>query len=246
MIIKCKNKIFQYFRKNFIIINKSIYKKNRKFSELDILARKYGTDKRTNDNEEAIYHGYTDVYDKLFSPKKKLCKNLLEIGVREGWSHKMWYEFFPNAMIYGIDNFSDVVYESIDFEIDQIENDRIKIFIGDQSDHEFLEISFQNIEFDIIIDDGSHRSWHQQLSFKYLFPKLKSGGYYIIEDLSCAEGLREFREYDDIRSSTPEWIRSIQRKHFFSYYFSSEESEVFSKNIKGAYFVGELGVIIKK
>jgi hypothetical protein len=37
--------------------------------------------------------------------------------------------------------------------------------------------------FDIIIDDGSHASPHQQLAFKYLFPKLGAGGVYVIEDL---------------------------------------------------------------
>jgi len=38
-------------------------------------------------------------------------------------------------------------------------------------------------ELDIIIDDASHASHHQQKGFLELFPKLKSGGLYIIEDL---------------------------------------------------------------
>jgi len=37
--------------------------------------------------------------------------------------------------------------------------------------------------FDIIIDDGSHASWHQQLTLRTLFPRLEKGGLYIIEDL---------------------------------------------------------------
>ena len=39
------------------------------------------------------------------------------------------------------------------------------------------------ISFDIIIDDGSHYSPHQQKTLGYLFPKLKAGGLFIIEDL---------------------------------------------------------------
>jgi hypothetical protein len=38
------------------------------------------------------------------------------------------------------------------------------------------------VEFDIIIDDGSHRQSDHQISLAYLFKKLKSGGIYVIED----------------------------------------------------------------
>ena len=37
--------------------------------------------------------------------------------------------------------------------------------------------------YDIIIDDGYHGSKHQQISFNVLWDSVKSGGYYIIEDL---------------------------------------------------------------
>lgn len=38
-------------------------------------------------------------------------------------------------------------------------------------------------DFDIIIDDGGHTMNQQITSFKILFPALKSGGIYVIEDL---------------------------------------------------------------
>lgn len=37
-------------------------------------------------------------------------------------------------------------------------------------------------EIDIIIDDGSHINEHVIETFKFLFPKLKNGGIYVIED----------------------------------------------------------------
>ncbi len=38
-------------------------------------------------------------------------------------------------------------------------------------------------QFDVIIDDASHASHHQQTALGYLFSHLNQGGYYIIEDL---------------------------------------------------------------
>ena len=39
-----------------------------------------------------------------------------------------------------------------------------------------------NSELDIIIDDGSHINEHVIRTFQYLFPKLKPGGIYVVED----------------------------------------------------------------
>jgi hypothetical protein len=213
-------------------------------NDLDIFARKYGTDKRTNDpGKPPIYHGYVEIYHELFKNNRNSIKNFLEIGVREGWSHKMWYDYLPNANIYGIDNFADNVYKNINFKKEELENDRIKIFIGDQSDETFLDWNFKDIIFDVIIDDGSHCSWHQQLSFKYLFPRIKVGGYYIIEDLGVC-GIREFRQFDDIRSSTTTWLNSMKRNNFFSYYIS--DGSKYMQDIEYVNIIGELGIIKKK
>ena len=41
-------------------------------------------------------------------------------------------------------------------------------------------------DFDIILDDGGHKMDQQITSFRVLFPILKSGGVYIIEDLGTS------------------------------------------------------------
>jgi hypothetical protein len=46
---------------------------------------------------------------------------------------------------------------------------------------------------DVIIDDGSHASFHQQLMFKHLFPKLRPNGTYVIENLHWQPGEFEQR-----------------------------------------------------
>ena len=137
--------------------------------KLNELAIKYGTDKMLSK------HGYVREYAKLFSKFENDNVKLLEIGVREGWSHQMWYDYFQNGTIYGID---------IDTNCKSIENDRIKIEIGDQGDTGFInQYCVANGPFEIIIDDGSHMIKHQILCFNELFKYVKSGGYYIIEEL---------------------------------------------------------------
>jgi hypothetical protein len=208
-------------------------------NELDELARKYGTDKRTNDPGQRIYHDYTIPYYDLFKDKKLEYKNVLEIGVREGWSHMMWRDFFPNATIYGIDNASECLPSIVD------EENRIQILICSQDDKEKIEEAFAGITFDLIIDDGSHMSWHQQKTFSFLFPKLNPGGFYIFEDLGVCYG-RQFREFDRFDSSTLGWLEAVRNGILFSFYIDEETMNNFYDSIKNITIAGELGIIEKR
>jgi len=137
---------------------------------LDELGLKYQTDKAST------CHNYLQYYEMFFSPLKDKVKNLLEIGVWEGASLKMWKEYFVNADVVGID---------IE-DKKQFNSERIRTIICDQSSHSQLMNLFDlHPSFDIIIDDGSHIGEHQLISFNTLFPLLKSGGLYCIEDALC-------------------------------------------------------------
>ncbi len=144
--------------------------------KLNELGIKYGTDKST------LSHGYLSDYETLF-PDRNAVKNILEIGILCGkwWKHskskypslKMWAQFYPSATIYGFDR------KNI-----KSEDERIIIFQGDQSSEEDIIKLKHNIpELDLLIDDGSHKTLDQLLSFLVLSLKVKQNGYYVIEDL---------------------------------------------------------------
>jgi len=102
---------------------------------------------------------------------------LLEIGVQRGRSLETWKELFPNATIYGLD---------IDPECAQYADwPRVKVSIGSQADPAVLEEWTKQVTdpIDVIIDDGSHVMEHLKTSFYHLFPKLRPGGIYVLEDL---------------------------------------------------------------
>lgn len=121
--------------------------------------------------DKAITHLYCGNYQKYFASWKYKEFTLLEIGVAGGASIKMWREYFPKAKIYGIDNNPDCAGEGV--------------FIGNATDEAFLNTVLESIgQPDVIIDDGGHVGHETIKSFQLLFPKVKSGGYYIIEDTS--------------------------------------------------------------
>lgn len=140
---------------------------------LDEIAIKYVTDKSSNG------HSYCQYYDMVFSPIRDHKINLLEIGIDKGASILTWAEYFCNGNIHGIDIRGDYDYLT--------ENKRIHTHIVDQSNKGELVVFAEQYPnyFDIIIDDGSHMSSDMILTFETLFPYLKSGGFYIIEDLLC-------------------------------------------------------------
>ena len=65
------------------------------------------TDKNTS-------HSYLPLYDKLLISKKETAKNVLEVGICEGGSIKLWSDYFTNANVYGLDSMNiENVWEGI-------------------------------------------------------------------------------------------------------------------------------------
>lgn len=139
---------------------------------LDQIAIEKGTDKASPQ------HNYCQYYDMVFDPIRFKEINLLEIGIDKGASLLMWHEYFPHSEIHGIDIRDGYEY---------LNEKGIKTHIVDQGSKGDLILFAEQYPnyFDIIIDDGSHQSADMVLSFEILFKYLKSGGYYIIEDLLC-------------------------------------------------------------
>lgn len=146
---------------------------------LDELALKYGTDKSSTG------HNYCKYYDMFFASMRNRGINLLEIGIDKGDSLKMWAEYFDGGDIHGIDIRSDYEYLEEWCILNLI--NKINTHIVDHSnkaDLVMFGIGYDQY-FDIIIEDGSHMSADSILTFETLFPHLRSGGFYCIEDMLC-------------------------------------------------------------
>lgn len=172
-------------------------------------------------------HHFTDLYDLFFSPLRSSASKIFEIGIAAGGSLEMWRDYFPKATIYGID---------IDPKT-ELDSDRIKTFVANQADRAQLKSFIDKFggQFDMILDDGGHTMDEQQVSIGFLFPYLKPGGFYVIEDVHTS--LPEFYpdygvDADGKNSTLAVIVNFVSTGRFESRYLTPAEMKNLSSNIE--------------
>lgn len=140
-------------------------------------------------------HDYGELYAGLFNPAD--VKDLLEIGVQFGHSLRCWKELYPNARLVGIDK-------------EKVQVDGADVYIFDVANPTALKNFAANAgQFDLIIDDGSHRNDHIQLAFAQLWPLLRPGGWYVIEDYHTSFAKWRSAYHNARFKSTQDWLRAL-------------------------------------
>lgn len=189
---------------------------------LTTLAGKHGTDKGMS------LHGYSEVYEYFLYPLKNSASRIFEIGVLEGASLRMWRDYFPKASIHGIDIADTSRYDG----------ERLKTYIADQGNRQQLQtvMDASGGDFDVIVDDGGHSMDLQQVSLGFLFPYVKSGGYYILEDVHTSIYARYKDSYGANRNEKNTTLAMID--HFIrtgeieSKYMTSDEEKYAAAHIR--------------
>ncbi|GGP51226.1 class I SAM-dependent methyltransferase [Streptomyces abikoensis] len=141
------------------------------------LALRHGSDKWG-------IHEYTPHYEHHFARYRDRPVTVVEIGVggyddpeAGGGSLRMWKRYFRRGLIHGV----DITDKSSHAE------PRVTTSVADQSDPASLAALADRIgPIDIVIDDGSHVSAHVVTAFSTLFPRLRPGGLYVVEDLQTS------------------------------------------------------------
>lgn len=173
-------------------------------------------------------HHFTEIYEHVLSPLRYKPIRILEIGIAEGGSLAMWEDYFPKARIYGID---------IE-DASALNRERVTTFVADQSNRQQLEafIRAHGPEFDFILDDGGHSMEMQQVSLGYLFPYVKPGGYYIVEDVHTSllwyPGEGYGAEQDEKNTTLTMIIEYMRSSTIASKYMTPEEQTYLTRQIE--------------
>ena len=198
---------------------------------------------------------YLNEFDRLFDEYREKSMSLLEIGVQNGGSLEIWSKYFSNSeALIGCDINPDCARL-------RYEDSRINVIVGDANSPDIREqITRLTPQFDIIIDDGSHRSSDIIKTFSTYFPLLADGGIFIVEDIHCNywesfEGglfdpfsaITFFKRLSDIINYehwvTPE-VRADNLRGFFWKYNCKMDDNVLSR-VHSVEFINSLCVIRK-
>jgi hypothetical protein len=224
----------------------------RRTDDLTAMADRFGSDK----GNVAWAHGYARIYDKLFRDRRDKELAFVEIGLlraevdkrrerngaegatsavaHDAPSLRMWRRYFRSAQIVG-------------FDIDDFSGVRIpgcRIMRGDMSSPEDLArlVDFIGRSIDILVEDGSHASHHQQIALGALFPSISPGGMYIIEDLHWQDAFIEKAQACKTRDVLRRFLvtGTIQ-----SPYMSDTQREYLERNVERVFLFDSLTMSVE-
>ena len=157
----------KFFLKKKINLNKV-----NSFKNLDQLFKFYKTDKSSE------HHGFFEFYEYHLHSLKNEKINIVEIGSAKGASAAAFYSYFNDCRIFCLDNH----IENFKYKSKYIHPILIDCSQEVEIEKFYRSKKLKLLNIDLLIDDGSHRLDDIIKSIKFHFKKIKSKGYYIIED----------------------------------------------------------------
>ena len=170
-------------------------------------------------------HKYHEFYEDYFCDLKNKDIDILEIGAFKGNATASFYFYFQKAKITSVDIFPDLF---------RYKSNRIKNFYLDNSKESELKkkIIDQNLKFNIIIEDAGHYLKDQIISLFILFRSLKSGGFFVIEELDFPDTRQDMNVLNE-KPTLRDILKCIMnRENFNSKYINQEDKKYFLDNFK--------------
>lgn len=195
--------------------------------------------------DKVTTHTYQIMYGMFLLPYYHQHPNMkmLEIGLGcdmnygPGASVNLYKKLFPQAELW-----------EAEFKVACVQKHRdgmlagIHLLTGDQGNNEVLDgwIEQSGGQFDVVIDDGGHHNCMIWNSFQKLWPTVKSGGLYFIEDIQVAKS-KIYMKYETaschkdlivpekLKDIVDDLIYDIKRRSDVKFIFCQSEACVLGK-----------------
>ena len=243
-----KKEILNFYKKLVFLLKKKIDLDLEKLDSLSLneLFNHFETDKGTavknpySKNIDAAHdtlvgHGYAEFYEFYFNHIKNKEIKLLEIGTWKGASIASFYHYFDKAIIFCLDR---------NYKF-QFKSNRINFFYCDTRNVNDIK-NFENLLankkaelLDIIIDDASHIYSDILINFKNFFKKVRSGGFYVIEDFNHYKYYSYLDDTSSVSLKIEEIFQHLKLKKIF-------ESPILNKDFQHYCFNNILEITIHK
>ncbi|QKE64248.1 class I SAM-dependent methyltransferase [Aquipseudomonas campi] len=174
------------------------------------------TDLYTLKNQDGFILGkprrYLDKYCEHLAGKT--FQNIFELGIFRGGSTIFLNEMFKPEKLVAIDFNSQPVGILNRYAQEPGNSGAVLPFYGvDQSDvsrlSDIYHETFGSAPLDLVVDDASHFLDETRASFNFLFPKLRAGGTYIIEDWAWAHQACDFKGLNEGFAEKPSMANLI-------------------------------------
>jgi predicted O-methyltransferase YrrM len=141
---------------------------------------------------------------------------IVELGIAEGGSTALLALLAEPKKLIAVDIETEVLGALAEFVDDHGLHDVVRPFYGvNQADHEQLaEIVDRErggAPLDLVIDDASHDYFLTKSSFETLFPRLRPGGVFVIEDWNSAHTMRDAVRAELRDASAPDHEERMRR-----------------------------------
>jgi predicted O-methyltransferase YrrM len=161
-------------------------------------------------------------------------KNVFEIGIFRGGSVVLYNEMFKPRKLVSIDCHTKPLPQLEEYIRAKSAGSNIRIELGvDQADRgrlaEICQREFGTQPLDLVVDDASHLLFETREAFRELFPRLRPGGVYVIEDWAWAHWPGDLwqeayfkgkepmtnlvMELVVLAASEPDWVREVSIGH---------------------------------